>query len=260
MCFDRAMTITRTAIARETERRMRRHDLAIGEEVRRLRLDAGVTLQALSAVVGVHRTYLARIEAGRARPSIEVLTAIAVALGADLGVRFFAGSGPRLVDRFQAAMVEIVLMSLDLRWHADLEVPVTTPTRGVIDLVLTDRTMTLAIAGEAQSEIRRLEQQIRWSTEKADGLSARLAATDRGHRVVTVSRLLVLRSTVNTRDIARRYGATLATAYPAKTRDVVLALTTPTAPWPGSGIIWVHLDGSERSLMPFPPPKVQVGR
>lgn len=61
------MTVTQTTVARETERRMRRLDLAIGEEVRRLRLDAGVTLSALAAVVGVHRTYLARIEAGRAR-------------------------------------------------------------------------------------------------------------------------------------------------------------------------------------------------
>jgi transcriptional regulator with XRE-family HTH domain len=45
---------------------MRRLDLSVGEEVRRLRLDAGVSLAALSGVVGVHRTYLARIEAGRA--------------------------------------------------------------------------------------------------------------------------------------------------------------------------------------------------
>ncbi len=254
------MTMTRIAVAREAERRMRRLDFAVGEEVHRLRLDAGVTLSALAAVVGVHRTYLARIEAGRARPSLEVLTAVGVALGADLGVRYFAGSGPRLVDRFQAGMVEVVLTSLDPRWAVDLEVPVTTPARGVIDLVLTDRTSTVAVAGEAQSELRRLEQQIRWSAEKADGLAARLAATVQGGPVVTVSRLLVLRSTVSTRDIARRYGATLATAYPARTRDVVLALTTPTAPWPGSGIIWIHLDGSERTLMPFPPPKVQLGR
>jgi len=254
------MTMTRTAVARETERRMRRHDLALGEEVRRLRLDAGVTLSALAAVVGVHRTYLARVEAGRARPSLEVLTAVGVALGADLSVRFFAGSRPRLVDRFQAGMIEIVLRSLDPRWQADLEVPVTTPARGVIDLVLTDRENTVAIAGEAQSELRRLEQQIRWSAEKAEGLVARFAAMDHGEPGATISRLLVLRSTVSTRDIARRYGATLATAYPAKTRDVVLALTTPTAPWPGSGIIWVRLDGSERSLMPYPPPKVQLGR
>lgn len=189
-----------------------------------------------------------------------MLTAIGVALGADLGVRFFAGSGPRLVDRFQAAMIEVLLTSLHPRWKVDLEVSVTTPARGVIDLVLTDQTNASTVAVEAQSELRRLEQQIRWSTEKAAGLAARLAAMDQGQSLVKVSRLLVLRSTVSTREIARQYGATLATAYPARTRDVVLALTTPTAPWPGSGIVWIHLDGSERSLMPFPPPRVQLGR
>jgi hypothetical protein len=34
----------------------------------------------------------------------------------------------------------------------------------------------------------------------------------------------------------------------------------PSSSWPGSGIIWIHLDGSERSLMPFPPPRVSLGR
>jgi hypothetical protein len=139
-------------------------------------------------------------------------------------------------------------------------VPVATPARGVIDLVLTDRTDAVTVAGEAQSELRRLEQQIRWSAEKAEGLATRLSAIDQGQSPVPVSRLLVLRSTVSTREIARHYGATLAAAYPARTRDVVLALTTPTAPWPGSGIIWIHLDGAKRSLMPYPPPRVQLGR
>lgn len=81
------MLITRTSVARETERRMRHIDLAIGDHVRRMRLDAGVTLPQLAEVVGVHRTYLARIEQGRARASLVVLTAVAVGLGADLSVR-----------------------------------------------------------------------------------------------------------------------------------------------------------------------------
>ena len=181
-----------------TERRMRRLDLAVGEEVRHLRLDAGVTLSALSAVVGVHRTYLARIEAGRARPSLEVLTAIGVALGADLErslLRRLRTAARRPVPgRHDRGRPGVLLIP---RWTVDLEVPVTTPSRGVIDLVLTDRTSPVAIAGEAQSELRRLEQQIRWSAEKAEGLAERLSAIDQGQSRVPVSRLLVLRSTVN---------------------------------------------------------------
>ncbi len=254
------MSITRTLVARETARRMRRLDLQLGDDVRRLRVDAGLNLTELAAVVGIHRTYLARIEQGRARASIEVLTALGVALGADLSLRYFAGSGPRLHDRFQAAMVETLLRSLDPRWRIELEVPVSNPARGVIDLVLSDRSSAVVVAAEAQSELRRLEEQIRWATEKAEGLGRRLAEDRRTGQSVPVTRLLVLRSTVDTRQIAGRYEASLTAAYPARTRDVIAALTTAAAPWPGPGIVWIQLHGETRTLMPLPPPRVALGR
>jgi transcriptional regulator with XRE-family HTH domain len=255
-----AMTLSRTEVARETRRRLRRLGLQNGEEIRRMRLDAGVSLGQLADVVGTHRSHLARIENNQVQPSLEVLIAIGLALGADLSVRYFSGVGPRLHDRFQAAMVEAFLRALDPRWSSALEVPVTQPSRGVIDLVLTDRASQVAVAVEVQSELRRLEQQIRWAAEKAGGLTNRLAAGDPNEAAREVSRLLILRSTVATREIARRYEATLATSYPARARDVVLALTTATAPWPGPGIIWMHIRGSKATLMPYPPPHVSLGR
>ena len=254
------MTISRTEVARETARRMRRLGLQNGEDIRRLRTESGVSLARLGSVVGVHKSHLARIEGNQVQPSLEVLTAIGVALGADLNLRYFPGSGPRLHDRFQAPMTETLLRALDPRWQVDLEVPILRPARGLIDLVLADMSGSATVAGEVYSELRRLEQQIRWSAEKADGLGARLEEDDRAGPRRSVSRLLVLRSTVATREIARRYGATLEAAYPARTRDVFLALTTPTAPWPGSGIVWMHHHGTETSLMPFPPPHVSLGR
>lgn len=260
MCFHGGMAITRTEVARETTRRMRRLGLQNGEDIRRLRVEAGVSLAQLAEVVDVHKSHIARIESNQVQPSLEVLTAIGVALGADLSVRYFTGAGPRLHDRFQAAMTETLLRSLDPRWHVDLEVPIMRPARGVIDVVLSDPVGPTTVASEVYSELRRLEQQIRWSSEKADGLSTRLADGDPFETPRKVSRLLVLRSTVATREIARRYEATLAAAYPTRTRDVVLALTTATAPWPGSGVIWMHVHGRETNLMPFPPPHVSLGR
>jgi transcriptional regulator with XRE-family HTH domain len=252
------MTISQTEVARETARRMRRLGLQNGEDIRRLRLEAGVTLAQVSEVVGVHRSHLARIEANQVRPSLEVLTAVGVALGADLSVRYFAGAGPRLHDRFQAPMVETLLKCLDPRWHTDVEVPVTRPSRGVIDLVLTDHASPVILAAEVQSELRRLEQQIRWSAEKAEGL----AQQTREHQgaFVTVSRLLILRSTVTTRDLARRYVATLSAVYPARTEDVVRALTLPSTAWPGSGIAWMRVDGGGATLLRYPPRGVDLGR
>jgi transcriptional regulator with XRE-family HTH domain len=254
------MPISQTFVARETARRVRRANAEIGEHVRRLRLDAGVSLGELARLVGVHRSHLARIESGATHPSIAVLTAIGVALGADLSVRYFPGTGPRLHDRFQAAMVEALLRELDARWRIDLEVPISRPARGVIDLVLTDRAGSPVVAAEAQSQIRRLEEQIRWAAEKADGLANRLERDDRGPSARTVSRLLILRSTLATREIARQYHATLAAAYPAATTAVVRSLTSSGVPWPGAGIVWMRFDGGRAVLMRHPPRGVDLGQ
>jgi hypothetical protein len=127
----------------------------------------------------------------------------------------------------------------------------------VIDMVLTDGSSPVAIAVEIQSELRRLEQQIRWSAEKADGLLERLGRDRPG---ITVSRLLILRSTAATRELARRYTKTLATAYPARTETVIQALTESSTPWPGPGIAWMRVDGNEASLLGRPPRGVDLGR
>jgi len=218
-----------------------------------------VSLAELAEVVGVHKSHIARIEASQVQPSLKVLTAIGVALGADVSLRLYSGAGPRLHDRFQAAMVEALLRSLDPRWAATLEVPIGQPSRGVVDLVLTDRNGPTVVASEVQSELRRLEQQIRWGMEKADGLRQGLIR-DHPERAAMVSRLLILRSTETTRELARRYAATLAAAYPSRTEDVIRALTLPAAPWPGAGIAWMRIDGDTVSLLRYPPRGVEFGR
>jgi transcriptional regulator with XRE-family HTH domain len=209
--------ISKTSVARETARRMRVGTIRIAEEVLRLRLDAGVSLRELGAVTGLDPSHLARIEKGQVHASIKALTAISVALGANLSLRFYAGAGPRIRDRFHAPMIEALLRNLDPRWTARPEVPIPRPARGIVDLVLTDRASPSTVIGEAQTEFRDLEQQLRWFAEKADALTSTA-----GRRA---SRLLIVRSTEATRDIARRYAAILSTAYPARASDVVAALT-----------------------------------
>ena len=225
-----------------------------------MRLDAGITLTGLAEIVAVDRSHLARIEAGTAKASMEVLTAVGVALGADLSLRYFPGTGPRLHDRFQAPMLEAVLAALDSRWRAEVEVPVKSPSRGVIDLVLRDRSSPIVVAAEVQSELRRIEQQVRWMTEKADGLRERLTADGLPQGGLVVSRLLVLRSTTTTREVARRFASTMSSAYPARTKDVVDALTTPSSPWPGAGIVWIRLEGDQVTVLEHPPRGVSIGR
>jgi transcriptional regulator with XRE-family HTH domain len=215
------MQLTSAGVRRESERRTRRRRWSLGEDLRRLRLDAGVSLTMLADVVSVDASHLARIEKGTNQPSLDLLERIAVALGADLGIRLFAGTGPRIHDRFQAPMLEALIHALHPRWTRELEVPAG-PGRGFVDLVLADRVTPTVVATEAQSEIRRFEQQIRWAAEKAAALADRYEGRQ-------VSQLLLLRSTVATRQLARTLAESFRAAYPARTADILDALTSGSA-------------------------------
>ena len=244
--------ISKTAVERETNRRVRKATISIGEELRRLRLDAGVTLRELAAVTGLDASHIARIEKGTIHASVPALISLSIALGGDLSLRFYAGSGPRIHDRFQTPMLDTLIRSLAPCWAPRLEVVVPGPRRGVTDIVLTHRTRPNVVVGEAQSEFRRIEQQLRWMAEKS-------AAFQEAHVDRSVSRLLIIRSTEATRAVVREYAATFHTAYPARTAEVVDSLTRGT-PWPGDGVVWMRVERGVAELLTHPPRGVFVGR
>jgi transcriptional regulator with XRE-family HTH domain len=230
---------------------------SIGSDLTRLRMDSPTSISRLAETAGLDRTYVGRIESGGANPSLDALVALSIALGADLSVRFYAGTGPRLTDRHQARMVETILRRLAPDWKPHLEVAVSRPSRGVIDVLLEQQRQRLLVVGEAYSVVARLEQQIRWSSEKAASIgSSNLVGPGPDW---TVSRLLVLRSTASNRELARGFSASLAAAYPARTREAVSALTDGTD-WPGDALIWVRIDGERTELLDGPPRGVPVGR
>jgi hypothetical protein len=74
------------------------------------------------------------------------------------------------------------------------------------------------------------------------------AAVSADHGTVRVGRLLVLRSTASTRQLARDFEATLGAAYPARTADVLDSLLRG-GPWPGAGIVWMTIDKGEAQLV-----------
>jgi transcriptional regulator with XRE-family HTH domain len=232
-----------------------RRDLSerIGKQIVVLREEAGVTQAELRRCAGLAQSYLSEIESGHAQPTLRILLAIGHCLGADLSVRFFPGSGPRIVDRFQAPMVEALLRILGSHWRAQPEVPVAA-ARGVLDLVLRRRDASLVVACECHSELRRLELVIRRLAEKADALPGQVDGD------VVVSRMLLLRSTAATRSIARSYEATLAAAFPARSADAVAALNTGGTEWPGPVIVWARGDGGRTVILDGPPRGVRVGR
>jgi transcriptional regulator with XRE-family HTH domain len=253
-----ARTSQRTGVGRAAAETRRR----IGQEIKRLRLDAGLSIRALAAAAGIDHAHLAYIELGRREPSFAVLQAIGEALGADLSIRLHPTSGPRVHDRLQAGMLEALFALLHPSWKKLPEVPVRSPARGYIDAVLAHPPAGTIVATECQSQIRRLEQQLRWAGDKADSLPSSpswslFAPAD--EEPPHVSRLLLLRSTAATREVARAYHLTLAATYPARAADAYAALTTG-SPWTGPAILWARVENGHAQILDRPPRGVSVGR
>ncbi len=219
----------------------------LAEDIERLTADAGITLTALARAAGIEHGYLSKIMAGKARPSMETYAKLAIPLGADLAARLYPNTGPLIRDRHQARIVEALVAQLHPRWRATTEVGVSRPSRGWIDVVLHDPREGLLIAVEVESDIRRIEQLVRWARMKADSLPS-WEGWPRDSSP-TVSQLLLVRRTRATRQIALEFAGQLALAYPAHPEDALRALTA-TAPWPGPALVWVQIEATRVDFLP----------
>lgn len=224
-----------------------------------MRVDAGLTQRRLATLAEIDHGFLSLVERGQREPSLAVLVALATSLGGTVNVRLHPGTGPRLTDPIQARITEALVRILHPRWTRMLEVPVYRPVRGVIDLVAHDRASNVVLAVEVQSQIRRLEQMVRWSNQKADALPS-AEFWQFADATAAVDRLLVLRSTRTNRELATRFAATFATAYPARASEAYRALSTPDARWPGSAALWATVDGDSARILDQPPRGVLLGR
>ena len=101
--------------SRIIERRAVEARRAVGLDIRTIREDSGVPQNRLAEAAKISRSHLCAIEAGKAEASTEVLAAIADVLGASLAVRLYPGTGPRIRDHLQAAMLEALLADLHPR-------------------------------------------------------------------------------------------------------------------------------------------------
>ncbi len=206
-----------------------------------MREDAGVSLAALARAAGVPNAYVWRIFNGDERPSIETYARLAAVLGADLTARCYPTTGPTIRDRHQARIAEALLGLAAGRWHPLTEVGVRRPVRGWIDLVLHEARERIVVATEIESELKRLEQQVRWSVAKAEALPSWPGWSALGDP--EISRLLVVRWTRRTRGVAAEFPRQLAAAFPAHPADALAALTGDT-PWPGPALVWARIDAS----------------
>ncbi len=272
----------RTRFERHAADAVRQARRALAADLRNGREDAGISQRRLAAVAGVSDATIRAIERDAVEPSLQVVARVATALGMTLGVRLYPGTGPPIRDHIQAAMLAALLAILHARWRGRPEVPVHRPVRGVIDLVL-DAAREPLLACEAHSELRRLEQQMRWLRAKADALAesgGRRSTAVLERRYTTgveegraaagvppgaatpggeVGRLLLLRSSVKARAVVAEYADLVATAYPARSRDAYAALTTE-AHWPGDALLWCTVEGGRATVLVHPPRGIVVGR
>ena len=115
--------------------------------------------------------------------------------------------------------------------------------------MLEDDRDRLLVATELESDIRRIEQILRWSREKAHSLPSASAwpswARDGDPGI---SQLLIVRWTRANRDAAEAARRQLREAFPADPRDALDALTGA-AGWPGPAMLWARLDRTEPRLV-----------
>ena len=185
--------------------------------------------------------------AGTERPTLETYGRLGAALGADLSVRLYPNTGPAVHDRHQAPMLECLLRERHPRWQPFTEIAVVRPSRGWIDVGFHEARQQVFVAAEIQSALHRLEQLVRWSAAKADSLPSWAGWAQLGD-TPTISRLLVVRRTRATRQVARDYAAQLRVSYPAHPDDAVAALTGA-APWPGASLVWIVVENGRARLV-----------
>lgn len=232
------------ALERAASRTASRVRTSVGSDVLRQREDAGLTLAELARASGVDASFMRRIEAGKQGASLDTYARLAVVLGADLSVRFYPTTGATIRDRHQSAIAEALLGIAHPRWVQFAEIAVRRPSRGWIDLGLLESKAAVFVATEIESGLRRLEQQIRWAEAKA----AALPSWDGWARLdpePSISRLLIVRETRATRDVAEEHRRLLRAVYPADPRDALDSLKGSGA-WPGPAILWAAPMGSHR--------------
>jgi transcriptional regulator with XRE-family HTH domain len=223
----------------------------VAEDLERLLADSGMSAAALARAAGISHAFVSKILARTARPTFDTLAKLAVPLGADVAARLYPNTGPTVQDRHQAPILEHLLGILGGQWRPFTEVSVWKPVRGAIDVVLHDRRAGLVVATEIESDMRRIEQVVRWSKQKAEALPSwsgwdGVAGAD-GSRP-RVAQLLIVRRTRGNERIAREFARQLALAYPAHPDDAIAALHGDT-PWPGSAIVWARTDRNAVRLL-----------
>jgi transcriptional regulator with XRE-family HTH domain len=164
----RAMA-TRERLAHRGNRLARRALLALGEEIREARLDAGLSQAIVGSAASVSHASVGRIERGQqSGASVALLSRICAAVGLDLSLRAYPGGDPirdvaqiRLLARLRERV------GPGLTWRTEVPLPIPGDLRAW-DATISDGSLVLAVEAETRlRDIQALDRRI--ARKRRDG-------------------------------------------------------------------------------------------
>ena len=212
-------------------------DERVGATLKAIRRRSGLTQDAVAALAGVPVRDVLTIEAGRAM-DVRLGRIRAVFGAVDGTVRlstwWHGAAADRLLDERHAGLVESALWVLRQRgWETAAEVSFSEfGERGSIDILAGYRpTLALAV-GEVKGSVGSMEEMNR-TLDVKERLAPNLWRERFGWHPRIVGRLLIVPEDRSIRRIVERHAVTMATVYPARSREVRAWLRHPDRPLRG---------------------------
>ncbi len=215
--------------------------VAIGRNLRALRLRARLRQRELGGRVGVSQSVVSRLERGMlGTASLSTLGRLFDAVGGELvlQVRWRGGEIDRLTDRLHARQVERTAGRLERAgWSVHPEVSFSRyGERGSIDLLAVDEAAAAAVVTEVKSAIHGVEDTLRRHDVKAR-LAREVVRERFDFAPSLVSKLLVVPETTTARRRIAEHAVTFRRAYPD--RGVLLRQALEERGRPVAGIMFV---------------------
>jgi transcriptional regulator with XRE-family HTH domain len=197
--------------------------IRFGLAIRALRRRRGWTQARLAAEAHLSQAAISRIEVGHGdRLTVRVLTTVVAALGARISVRVLSRGEDldRLLDAGHAAIVEHVTQLLRrLGWEVVPEATFNVyGDRGSVDILATHPSTGALLVVEVKSVVPDVQATLSGIDRKAR-VAARVAR-DRGWRVTSVSRWLVVAGDRTSRRRIERHAETFRAALPGGTIEL----------------------------------------
>lgn len=218
-----------------------------------IRRRAGLTQRDVAAISGVPRMDIIRIEAGEAGiVRLDRARRVFAAVGgrARLALWWEGASADRIIDERHAALVERALAVFHRRgWDAAVEVSFSVfGERGSIDILGARRSVGAIAVCEVKSDLPSIEETNRTLDMKVR-LGPQIARDRFGWRPTFIGRLLIVAESSTNRRLVESHAETMASAYPARSRDVREWLRSPVRPLQG---IWFLSEVPTRDRVPPP--------